>query len=225
MRPTSVSSGAVAGNLPGGDGSISYYVAVDLQPGTLMAQLAIAGRPNTGKKLTFELLNAEARVAASTYVMAGLDPKAEATKSFAIDSPGRYIIRLTTEGKETGTYCVLMGGPAMPNATAASCPSTGPVAPTAPVRVEPPVTSPARVVEAPAPPAAAPRRNFEIIASKCEERLRVGSDFLFDFDRAEDNAPALRQFRPLLGHSTTKGYESLVQSRNHIAFGSVVLLT
>jgi hypothetical protein len=129
MRPTSVSSGVVAGNLPGGDGSISYYVAVDLQPGTLMAQLAIAGRPNAGKKLTFELLNAEARVAASTYVMAGLDPKAEATKSFAIDSPGRYIIRLTTEGKETGTYCVLMGGPAMPNATAASCPSTGPVAP------------------------------------------------------------------------------------------------
>jgi hypothetical protein len=25
----------------------------------------------------------------------------------------------------------------------------------------------------------------EVIVSKCEERLRVGSDFLFDFDRAE----------------------------------------
>ena len=33
MRPTSVSSGVVAGNLPGGDGSTIYYVAVDLQPG------------------------------------------------------------------------------------------------------------------------------------------------------------------------------------------------
>jgi hypothetical protein len=66
LRPTPVNSGVIAGNLPGGDGSTSYYVAVDLQQGTLLTQLAIAGRANTGKKLTFELLNADARVAAST---------------------------------------------------------------------------------------------------------------------------------------------------------------
>jgi outer membrane protein OmpA-like peptidoglycan-associated protein len=235
MRPTSVSSGVVAGNLPGGDGSISYYVAVDLQPGTLMTQLAIAGRPNTGKKLTFELLNAEARVAASTYVMAGLDPKAEATRSFAIDSPGRYIIRLTAEGKETGTYCVLMGGPAMPTATAAGCPAAGPVAPAAPVRAEAPVTSPARVVEAPAPPAVtAPQRNFEIIASKCEERLRVGSDFLFDFDRADvrpEAGPTLDEIAAHLaaashavmieGHTDGKGTDSYNQTLSERRANSV----
>jgi len=234
MRPTSVSSGVVAGNLPGGDGSTIYYVAVDLQPGTLMTQLAIAGRPNTGKKLTFELLNAEARVAASTYVMAGLDPKAETTRSFPIDSPGRYTIRLIVEGKETGTYCVLMGGPAMPNASAASCPSTGLVAPIVPVRVEPPVASPARVVEVPALPAAAPQRNFEIIASKCEERLRVGSAFLFDFDRADvrpEAGPTLDEIAAHLaaaryavmieGHTDGKGTDSYNQTLSERRANSV----
>src|ERR1700730_7761400 len=103
MRPTPINSGVVAGNLPGGEGSTTNYIVVDLQQGALMTQLASAGRANPDKKLTFELLNAEARVAASTYLMAGLDPKAELTKSFPIDSVGRYTIRLTTEGKETGT--------------------------------------------------------------------------------------------------------------------------
>jgi outer membrane protein OmpA-like peptidoglycan-associated protein len=234
MRPTSVSSGVVAGNLPGGDGSTSYYVAVDLQPGTLMTQLAIAGRPNTGKKLTFELLNAEARVAASTYVMAGLDPKAEVTKNFAIDSPGRYLIRLTAEGKETGTYCVLMGGPAMPNVSAASCPAAGPATPAAPVLVAPSVASPARVAEAPAAAAAAPQSNFEVIVSKCEERLRVGSDFLFDFDRADvrpEAGPTLDEVATHLaaarhgvmieGHTDGKGTDSYNQTLSERRANSV----
>ncbi len=34
MRPTPVETGRVAGKLPGGDGSASYYIAVDLQPGS-----------------------------------------------------------------------------------------------------------------------------------------------------------------------------------------------
>jgi hypothetical protein len=49
-------------HLPGGEGSTTY-IAVDLQQGALVTQLAITGRANTDKKLTFELLNAEARVA------------------------------------------------------------------------------------------------------------------------------------------------------------------
>jgi outer membrane protein OmpA-like peptidoglycan-associated protein len=195
MRPTPVISGVVAGDLPGGDGSTSYYIAVDLRQGALMTQLAIAGRSNTDKKLTFELLDTDARIAASTYVMAGLDPKAELTKSFPIDSAGRYTIRLTVEGKETGIYCVLMGGPAMPNVTAANCPT---MAAAAPAPVAPPVSRPAPVVVVaapavvPAPVVAAPalQRNFEVIVSKCEERLRVGSDFLFDFDRADVRSEA-----------------------------------
>ena len=38
MRPTAITSGVVAGNLPGNDGSTSYYVVVELQPGTLLTQ-------------------------------------------------------------------------------------------------------------------------------------------------------------------------------------------
>ena len=35
MRPTPVPDGVVAGNLPGGEGSASYYIAVDLKQGRL----------------------------------------------------------------------------------------------------------------------------------------------------------------------------------------------
>jgi hypothetical protein len=65
LRPTPVdpTNGLIAGKLPGGSGSTSWYVAVDLQPGDLIAQLQVTGTPNTGKRLDFELLNSAARVA------------------------------------------------------------------------------------------------------------------------------------------------------------------
>jgi outer membrane protein OmpA-like peptidoglycan-associated protein len=199
MRPTPVDaeSGLVAGKLPGGAGARSWYVALDLQPGDLMAQLRVSGTPNSGKRLAFELLNSAARVADSFYVMAGLEANGEATKVFPIDRAGRYVVRLVAEGNEVGTYCVLMGGTALPVAKAPGCPPPpGSTAQSAP----PPVTLPepappakpmvARVplVAAPPPPASAPP--VDVIVSTCEERLRVGSDFLFDFDRAEVRAEA-----------------------------------
>ena len=222
LRPTPVASGMVAGNLPGGDGSTSYYIAVDLKQGTLMTQLSVAGRANTGTQLTFDLLNAEARVAAGTYVSAGLDPKAEVTKNFPIDSAGHYVIRLTVEGRETGTYCVLMGGTALPDATATNCPSAAAAAPppaaivTAP---PPPPAPPVKAAEAPPP------RNYEVIVSKCEERLRLGSDFLFDFDRADvrsEAGPTLDEIAGRLaaqkqtvmieGHTDAKGTDGYNQT-------------
>ena len=220
MRPTPVASGMVTGNLPGGEGSTSCYIAVDLKQGTLMTQLSVAGRANTGKKLTFDLLNAEARVAAGTYVSAGLDPKAEVTKNFPIDSAGHYVIRLTVEGRETGTYCVLMGGTALPDASAANCPSAAAAAPPAP---PPPHAPQVKVTEVPEPPP--PPRNYEVIVSKCEERLRLGSDFLFDFDRADvrpEAGPTLdevagrlaaqKQAVMIEGHTDAKGTESYNQT-------------
>ena len=58
MRPTPVdpATGLVAGNLPGGQGSKSYYVTVDLQAGDLIAQLQVAGTPNTGKKIELKVV-------------------------------------------------------------------------------------------------------------------------------------------------------------------------
>lgn len=246
MRPTPVdpATGLVAGNLPGGQGSKSYYVAVDLQAGDLIAQLQVAGTPNTGKKIEFELLNESARMVASVYAMAGLDAKGEATKTFPIDRAGRYVMRLNAEGKESGTYCVLMGGTALPTAKAPGCPV--PAAPPAPVVAAPapPPPPPPQRVEAPAPPPAVsppttsvevlkpnPRpvevitKQIEVITSKCEERLRVGSDFLFDFDRAElrsEAEPALAELARRVaqankmamieGHTDAKGTDSYNQT-------------
>ncbi|MBV9456343.1 MAG: OmpA family protein [Bradyrhizobium sp.] len=248
MRPTPVNSatGLVAGNLPGGQGSKSYYVALDLKAGDLIAQLQVAGTANTGKRVDFELLDASARMIDSVYVMAGLDPKGEATKTFPIDHAGRYVVRLTADGKESGTYCVLMGGTALPTAKAPSCP-----APAAPVLVvaaptpPPPAAVPAPapvVVPAPqpiaasAPPVVTPApvavpdvikpapKVVEVITTKCEERLRVGSDFLFDFDRAElrpEAEPALaelarhvvdaRKVVMIEGHTDAKGTDTYNQ--------------
>jgi outer membrane protein OmpA-like peptidoglycan-associated protein len=187
MRPTPVdaASGLIAGHLPGGQGSTSWYVSVELQPGDLVTQLQVSGTPDTGKRLDLELLDAAARVAGSVYVMAGVDAKAEVTKAFPIDRAGRYVARLVAEGKETGSFCVLIGGTALPSAKAAGCPAATAGAVVAPPRPapEPVIVAVKRVPMAPpVPPAAKP---VEVIVSKCEERLRVGSDFLFDFDRAE----------------------------------------
>jgi outer membrane protein OmpA-like peptidoglycan-associated protein len=227
MRPTPVdpATGLVAGPLPGGQGSKSYYVVLDLRAGDLITQLQVAGTPNTGKRIDLELLGASARALDSVYVMAGLDPKGEATKTFPIDRPGRYVVRLTAEGKETGTYCVLMGGTALPTAKAPGCPVPAAAAavsppPPPPISVVPPAPRPA-VPETPRPVAKA----VEVIVSKCEERLRVGSDFLFDFDRAEirsEAAPALAELAQRIadannvvlieGHTDAIGSESYNQT-------------
>ena len=224
MRPTPLdpASGLITGKLPGGQGSTSWYVAVDLVPGDLVTQLQVSGTPNTGKRLDFELLNAAVRVADSFYVTAGLDAKGEVTKAFPIDRAGRYVVRLVAEGKESGTFCVLIGGTALPSAKAPGCPAaTAAVVPRLlapePVVVPKPVVVPV----APPPPAAKP---VEVILSKCEERLRVGSDFLFDFDRAEvrpEAEPALAELTRRItvaekavlieGHTDALGSESYNQ--------------
>jgi outer membrane protein OmpA-like peptidoglycan-associated protein len=184
MRPTPVdpASGRIVGQLPGGQGSKSYYVAFELERGDLIAQLKVAGSPNTGKRVDFELLDADARVMGSVYAMAGLDPTGEALKTFPIDHAGRYVARLTADGKESGTFCVLLGGTALATANASGC-SERTAAAIVPVPAPPPAAPP----PAAKPPAAKP---VEVIVSACEERLRVGSDFLFDFDRAEVRAEA-----------------------------------
>jgi outer membrane protein OmpA-like peptidoglycan-associated protein len=186
MRPSPLdqATGMVAGKLPGGTAAMSYYVAVDLKPGMLMAQLEVAGRPNGERRLAFELLDGNAKIADSAFVRAGFGGKDEVTRSFAIDASGRHIVRLVVSGEETGTFCVVMAGSALPNVNAASCPAPAAAIVTpSPVAPPPPAARPAapppKAAEQPAPKA------VEVIVSKCEERLRVGADFLFDFDRAE----------------------------------------
>ena len=126
----------VAGDFPGGSGATSYYLAIDLKPGSLMTQLQVTGRPNTPKRIDFELLDANARVAASAFLMAESEAKRDLTKAYAIDSAGRYVIRLIVDGKETNAFCVLMGGTALPEARSPGCPVKAAAVP-APLRADP----------------------------------------------------------------------------------------
>ena len=73
-----------------------------------------------------------------------------------------------------------------------------------------------------------------MIVSKCEERLRVGADFLFDFDRAElrpEGDAALAQVAARIGaakkavliegHTDAKGTESYNQGLSERRAGAV----
>ncbi|MBV8840268.1 MAG: OmpA family protein, partial [Alphaproteobacteria bacterium] len=238
IRPTRVdpATGLVAGNLPGsGSGGTAYYLALDLAAGDLIAQLQVTGTPNTKKRIDFELLDKDGRVASYFSAQEGLGAKGEATKTFPIDHAGRYVVRIIPDGKESGTYCVLMGGSALPGANAPGCPApaaTAAVAPPPAVTVAPPPAPPPpqwRRVEAPVEPPKAvakpvEKQPVEVVVSKCEERLRVGSDFLFDFDRAAlrpEAEPALvvladrvaqaRNAVMIEGHTDGKGTESYNQ--------------
>jgi len=232
MRPTPVdpATGMLAGKLPGAAGPTSYYFAVPLSVGDLMTQLQITGRLNGERRVTFQLLDAEAKVAAFTFLRAGFAAKEETTKSFAIDTSGRHLIRLTVEGEENGTFCVLMGGTALPDAKEPACPAPAAAAvpPLPPPVAAPPPASPAPPAPMPLPVAASPPppapRAVEVIVSKCEERLRVGSDFLFDFDRADvrpeadealeevaQHVAAARKRVMIEGHTDAKGTDGYNQ--------------
>jgi outer membrane protein OmpA-like peptidoglycan-associated protein len=145
---------------------------------------------------------------------------------------------LIVDGKETNAFCVLMGGTALPEARSPGCPVKAAAAVPAPLRVPPAVPAPAPVVVAPPPappppaPVAAPA--VEVIVSKCEERLRVGADVLFDFDRAElrpEADAALAQVAARIstakkavlieGHTDAKGTESYNQGLSERRAGAV----
>src|SRR5262249_14994123 len=200
---------------------------------------------NTPKRVDFELLDGNARVAASGYLMAEAESKRDVTKAYPIDAAGRYLIRLVVDGKETGAFCVLMGGTALPNVRSPGCPAAqaaagpAPAAP-APTRVAPapivraPEPAPVAVAPPPPPPPPAVAQPVEVIVSKCEERLRVGSDFLFDFDRADvrpeadvaltelaDRINVVRKAVLIEGHTDAKGTDSYNQGLSERRAGAV----
>lgn len=158
LRPSMMSpDGVLQGHFAGGNGPTSYYLSADLHKGTLISQLSFNGRANTDKKLELQLLKADMSVADSYYVMSTLDAADTSTKSFVIDSSGPYIFRLVMSGPEAASYCVLFGGSALPEAKAPRC--------------------------KPSAAAAAAVQPFEVVKTTCEERLRIDTDILFQFDR------------------------------------------
>jgi hypothetical protein len=112
LAPTPVpKDGAISGSFPGGDAKYTfYYFTADLKAGDLLSQISFAGRANAPKMLQLELLDARGRAAASYYVMGELEAKRDATRKFAVDSSGRYVLRVAVKGAEGTKFKVDLGG-------------------------------------------------------------------------------------------------------------------
>lgn len=207
IRPTvlAADAGAIAGSLPGPQGARSYYFSLEPRTGVLQTQIRVSANSSATRSITLDLLGPDSGVKDSYYVKTSRNEQNEATRGFRIDSAGSYSLRVTVEGPEAGRFCVLLGGSALPNAKPAECPGDAP--PAAATRVE---AAPApRVEAAPAPkveaapmpkaevaPAPqveppAPPKTVEVVTTRCEQRLRVGSEVLFDFDRSAVRPDAL----------------------------------
>ena len=113
VNPTLVApTGLIAGNFPAGDGETSLYFAVDLKPGELVTQSSFLGRPGRDKYLEFNLKDPKGKMLSYYTIMSGLDANQEATRTFPVDSSGRYIIVVKTKGPETTSFQVALGGSA-----------------------------------------------------------------------------------------------------------------
>jgi hypothetical protein len=103
--------GAISGKFPGGDRQYTYYYfTTDLKAGDLLSQISFAGRANAPKWLELNLLDKSGRSAASYYVMGELEAKRDATRKFAVDSSGRYVLRVGVKGAEGTQFRVDLGG-------------------------------------------------------------------------------------------------------------------
>ncbi len=118
-------TGVLGGNYPPGEAETSYYVAADLKAGELATQISIQGGAKY-KSLTFGLLDANGRKVDSYYITAGANDNSEKTRVLPIDSSGRYLIKITTEGPESTSYKVALGGSALPQRVAVPADGAGP---------------------------------------------------------------------------------------------------
>jgi hypothetical protein len=110
LNPTAVGSdGAITGTFPSGASYSYYYFATDLKAGSLLTQMSVAGRQGASKWMSLMLLDDKGR-AIDTYHMSRVEANADATKSFAVDRSGRYVLRLTVQGAEGTRYKVDLGG-------------------------------------------------------------------------------------------------------------------
>ncbi|MBV8925927.1 MAG: OmpA family protein [Bradyrhizobium sp.] len=191
VRPTTLGdSGVISGTLPGGQGAKSYYLSLDLRPGTLLSQMKVTASSSGSRSITLDLLDSDATRKDSYYVKTSRNEQNEASRGFQIDSGGTYNLRVTVDGPEAGRFCVLLGGSALPNAKPAECPADPAVARQAASQPEPPPAAVAAAIPAPqsapeiAAPVPPPPKTVEVVTTKCEQRLRVGSEVLFDFDRS-----------------------------------------
>lgn len=117
-------------------------------------------------------------------------------RSFSLDSAGKKILRVSVQGPETGGFCVLFGGDAFTTTGDQECwPSEE--TKRRPQQQENASTTNLR------------RAKIEMVETKCEQRLHIGSDVLFDFDKAETRNEAattltLSEQKPFVTISSSK---------------------
>ncbi|HXG20665.1 MAG TPA: OmpA family protein [Methylomirabilota bacterium] len=219
MRPTPVDAhGVIRGALP--KTKTSYYFSLDAQSGDLLTQLSLRGTQGVDKQLELAVLDRSARVQDSYWVHGGAAEN-EATRSFPIDDAGLKILRITVQGPETGRFCVLLGGSAFSPSGEQNCwPSTA--------------SGEGPQMESSVSTTNLHAAKIEVVESKCEQRLRIGSDVLFDFDKSEirgdADAPlsaavqylkAARYPIRIEGHTDSKGTDSYNQTLSEERAASV----
>lgn len=120
LAPTPLAKdGVITGTAPGGEAITTYYYfAADLKAGDLLTQISFAGRPDAPKSLGLSLLDSKGRpeVNSSYSIMGGLAANEEKTRTFPIDSSGRYILRVGVSGVQGTKFKVEFGGSAYPAA-------------------------------------------------------------------------------------------------------------
>ena len=219
MRPTPVEmNGVIRGPLT--NAKATYYFSVEAKSGELLTQLTLRGTQGADKQLEFALLNSSARVQDSYWVH-GTDASSEATKSFSIDSTGKKVLKVTIQGPETGHFCVLLGGDAFPTTGEQECWPAANNAGQSQSQNES-GTPDLRTAK------------IEVVEAKCEQRLRIGSDVLFDFDKADtrsEAAPTLNTAAQYLkkathsarieGHTDGKGADTYNQALSEKRAASV----
>jgi outer membrane protein OmpA-like peptidoglycan-associated protein len=181
LRPMPVEpNGVIRGPLP--TAKTAYYFSIEAQAGELLTQLALRGTPGAEKQLALELLDPTARVQDS-YWIHGADASSEATRSFAIDGRGRRLLRVIVQGPATGNFCVVLGGSALSTTGDQTCWDS------------------TEQTDRPHSPAAVTTTDLraakiELVEAPCEQRLRIGSDVLFDFDQAAPRREATATLDP-----------------------------
>ena len=198
-------SGVIEGRFPGGGDNHNtyYYFSVDLKAGSLITQIKISGRSNVTKELELALLDSNMRSIGSYYILAGLDENAEQTKSFAIDSTGRYFIRLTLKGRENTNFKVEVGGSAFPAKSNGDTTGAKQL-PGAIQQLKGPGQQPG-AIQVP--------KGIQAIKQEslpCESRISVGADALFAFDRSDlgsDATETLEKLGPIIRRFGTRPVE------------------
>jgi len=193
VRPSAVpANGVVSGTFPAGE--TRYYLALDVQPGDLVSQLSFAGRDGSGKEVELEVLDRDARASAQ-YWIHGSDASLQATRGFPIDATVRQILRLRVKGPETARFCLELGGKAFPTVGPAGCPappSSGTAATAAAVKTS-------------------RSGDIEVVETRCEQRLRVGADVFFDFDRHDIRPEGAPTFAELGSRLTASGKPVVIE--------------